>query len=292
MESSAVNIRQVYFSLLRRCFTAEEKQFVESFLTTHNLSGFVEETLEQVEKIAALSDSIKPVDLDDIKTIAYHTLKAFNTAIATIKQETEKARIKELLSKFGNLLQMEISQRTSQNYPEVSKSVIDGLAQAVHTEKYNPEDFKQHFPSGDIDISKKEITVELGTNKKEFLIWDEHKADLNQCARLLSNDYFYFKSINEFKSLFNDPYGSTTLKCEDGKINNLILFFEKLWDEDIIILKGGNGFWLNLERRLVDYRKQPFDFPFRKRAYNLHAKSPTEPIILKELEQILASIKK
>lgn len=292
MESPAVNIRQIYYSLLRRCFMPDEKQFVETFVLKHNLAFFIDDTLKQVEKIAELSNKAIPVDLDEIKTISYNVLKTFNTAISTIHEPIEKERIKSLLSKFANLLQMEISQRTSLNYPEVSRSIIDGLTQAVHTEKYNATDFKQHFPSGDIDIREKEVTVELGTKRKEYLVWDDNEADLDECIRLLTDEYFYFKSINEFKTIFNDPYCNSTLKCEEGKINHMILLFERLWDEDIIILKGGNGFWLHLEQRLVDFRKKPFDFPFRKRAYNLQTKFPAGQIILKELEQIIQRIKK
>lgn len=292
MEHPAVNIQQIYFSLLRRCFTPDEKEFVDNFVRKHNLSSFIEETLKEVENIAELSNKEIPVDLDEIKTISYHTLKTFNTAISSIQEQNEKEQIKSLLSKFGNLLQMEISQRTSLNYPEVSKSIIDGLTQAVHAEKYNESDFKQHFPSSDIDIREKEVIVELGTKRKEYLIWDEKKASLDECAQLIVNDYFYFKSANEFKSLFNDPYGNSILKCEEGKINYLILLFEKLWDNDIIILKGGNGFWLHLEQRLVDFRKKSFDFPFRKRSYNLETKFPVGQIILKELEQIIQRIKR
>lgn len=292
MEQPAVNIRQIYFSLLRRCFMPDEKEFVDSFVRKHNLSSFIEETLKQVEAIAELSNKEIPLDLDEIKTISYHSLKTFNTAIATIQEQEEKERIKSLLSKFANLIQMEISQRTSLNYPEVNKSIADGLTQAVHTERYNETDFKQHFPAKDIDIREKEVTVELETKRKEYLVWDDKRADLDECARLIATDYFYFKSINEFKKIFNDATGKSILKCEEGKINYLILLFEKLWNEDIIILKGGNGFWLHLQQRLVDFRKKPFDFPFRKRAYNLHAKSPVEPIIIKELGQIIQRIKK
>ena len=292
MEHQAVNIRQIYYLLLRRCFTSDEKQFVDDFILKHNLSTFIEETLTQVERIAELSNKSIQVDLDEIKTISYHTLKTFNTAITSIQEAQEKDRIKSLLSKFGSLLQMEISQRASLNYPEVSKSIMNGLTQAVHAEKYNESDFKQHFPSNDIDIREKQVTIELDSNRKEYLVWDDSKGDLTECSQLLTVEYFYFKSINEFKNIFNDPYRKSILKCEEGKINHMILLFERLWDEDIIILKGGNGFWLHLERRLVDFRKNPFDFPFRKRAYNLQTKFSSGPVILRELDQIIKRIKK
>jgi len=292
LESPTVNIRQIYYSLLRRCFTPDEKQFVDSFVLKHKLSSFIEATLKEVEKVSELNNKDVPVDLDEIKTISYHTLKTFNTSISTIKEHQEKERIKSLLSKFANLLQMEISQRTSVNYPEISKTILEGLMQAVHAEKYNESDFKQYFPSSDIDIRERAVTVDLGTKRKEYLIWDNDKADIDECIRLLIDEYFYIKSIIEFKSIFNDPYCNSLLKCEDGKINHLILLFERLWDEDIIILKGGNGFWLHLEGRMVDFRKKPFDFPFRKRAYYLQTKFPASKIIIRELDQIISRIKK
>ncbi len=292
MEQPAVNIRQIYYSLLRRCFTPDEKQFVDDFVLRHNLSIFIDETLSQVETIAELSNKAIPLDLDEIKTISYQTLKTFNTAIASITEQEEKEKLKSLLSKFANLLQMEISQRTSLNYPEVSKSITDGLAQAVHTERYNASDFKEHFPSGDINIRDSVVTVELGTDRKEYLVWDDQMADLDECVRLITQEYFYTKSVNDFKKIFKDPYGDSVLKIEEGKINHMILLFERLWDEEIIILKGKNGFWLFLQHRLVDFRKQPFDFPFRKKPYYLRTKSPATPIILNEIDQIMQRIRK
>ncbi len=292
MEQPAVNIRQIYYSLLRRCYTSDERLFVDSFVLKHSLTFFIEETLQQVEHLAELSNKAIPVDLNEIKTLSYETLKTFNTAVATMQDQEEKERVKNLLSKFANLLQMEISQRTSLNFPEVTKSIKEGLKQAVHTEKYNKSDFKQHFPSHDINITDSVVTVELETEKKEYLVWDDSMADLEECIRLIIEQYFYIKSANDFKKIFNDPYCDSQLKIEDGKINHMILLFERLWDEDIIILKGKNGFWLLLERRLVDFQKKPFDFPFRKRAYNLNNKFSIGANIIKELDQIVNRIKK
>lgn len=290
MEQPAVNIRQIYYSLLRRCYTPDERTFVEGFILKHNLAGFIEDTLQQVEKLAELSNKAIPVDLTEIKTLSHQSLKTFNTAIAAITDQQEKDRIKALLAKFANLLQMEISQRTSLRYPQVNKTIKEGLEQAVHSERYNETDFKTYFPSSDIDVSRTDVSVDLQTNRQEYLIWDDEVADLDICVRLITSEYYYIKSVNDFKNIFSDPFCKTFLKCEEDKINHMILLFDRLWDKDMIILKGGNGFWLHLKKRLVDFRQKPYTFNFRKRAHDLKTRFSAGPVILNELDQIFDQI--
>jgi len=282
--------------LLQRCFTTDEKEVVDTFIVRNDLSQFIHSTLNQIGKIAELSNKSIPVDLDDIKTIAYQTLKTFNTAIARIQDLEEKVKIKKLLGKFGVLLQMEITQRTGTLYPDVISSIDNGLKQAIHAERYDEDDFKQYIQSenvlrDDINVSDNEVTITQETDRKEQLLWNNTKASLDKCIKLITKDYFYIKSGNEFKKLFSEASNDIQIICHDGKIHNLIVLFDSLWDADVIILKGSNGFWMHLKSKVVDFRKKQFDFDFKKKAHYLRTKAPTRQMILNEIKQIMENIR-
>lgn len=296
MEQRAVNIRHIYDSLLLRCFTTNEKQVVDDFIVRNDLSEFIHITLNQIEKIAELSNKSIPVDLDEIKKIAYQTLKTFNTAIARIQELEEKIKIKKLLGKFGVLLQMEISQRTANLFPDVISSIDDGLKQAIHAERYDENDFRHYVQpqktlKDDVIVTDKEVTIIQETDRKEHLMWNNAKANLDKCIKLITKDYFYIKSGNEFRKLFDDTQAEVEIICHDGRINYLIVLFDSLWDKDIIALKGANGFWMHLKNRLVDFRKNQFDFDFKKKAHYLRTKAPSRHMIINEINQIIENIR-
>lgn len=291
MEQAAVNIRQIYDALLRRSFSDEEKIFIENFIVKHQLTEFVSDSISKIEILAELSNSGKTVNIDEIKTIAYLALKKPNSAIATITDPLEKKKVKYLLSKLGRIIQSEISQRTNK-HPELIKAIDEGLDQAVHTEQYDVSDFNQHFPTLDLNIKDSKISIENNKPRKEYLEWNHDHADLNKCVELLTDEYFCIRSSNNFKSLFDDPYNQCILKCKPEKINLILLLFDRLWTDELIILKGGKGIWTLLEGRFRDFDNNPFPFKFAKRLNKIKSDVKSDSVIFRELQQILESVKK
>lgn len=291
MEQSAVNIRQIYDALLQRSFSDEEKIFIENFIAKYELAEFLDSSIKKIETLAELSNSDNPIDINEVKTITYLALKKPNSAIATISDPIEKKKAKELLSKLGRIIHSEISQRTGMHHPEIRLAIEEGLDQAVHTEQYDKTDFEVYFPAADINIKGSKVTITKEKERKEYLLWDSTKANLAECARLIFTDYYYTRSINDFKLLFTDRFGQAILKCEPDKLDRLLLLFEKLRKEKIIQLKGGNAFWVHLKLRLVDKCKNPFDLDFRRKVSKLRLKSDTYTQIFSELNQIVEKIR-
>lgn len=291
MEQSAVNIRQIYNALLQRSFTDEEKIFIENFIVKYELTDFLNTSIKKIETLTELSNTESPIDISEVKTIAYLVLKRPNSAIATIDDPIEKKKAKQLLSKLGRIIHSEISQRTSKHHPEISQAIEEGLDQAIHTEQYDKTDFQIYFPSSDINIKGSKVTITEEKERKEYLLWDSDKANLDECARLIFTDYYYTRSVNDFKSLFADRFGQSILKCDPDKLERILLLFERLRKEKFIQLKGGNAFWLHIKSRLVDKCKNPFDVDFRRKVSKLRSKSPTYAKILNELDQIIDKIR-
>jgi hypothetical protein len=291
LDQSAINIREIYASLLKRCMNDDEELFIQDFISRHGLKSFVDESITKIEAITDLINKGFPIDLNEIKTLSYQALKQFNTIIGSLDDLNEKEKIKTLLSKIGRIIQSEISHRSGNNKSEIGQSIAEGMEQAVHVEQYDESDYKQHFPTRDLNIKDSKITIENNKARKEYLEWNEKRAHLGKCIQLLTDEYFCIRSSNNFKNLFNDPYNLSVLKCKANKINLIILLFDRLWTDEIIILKGGKGIWSLLESRFRDFDNNTFPFKFAKRLSKIKSEFPPDAVIFKELEEIMATIR-
>jgi len=281
-------IRELYHGLIKRCLEPEEWQLVNQFIEQYKLTGFINEILHQVEHLIDGVQSTGNLNVEEVKTIAYRSLKKFNQFIRQLGDKEEKSALKGHLSKVVRGIMIEIHQRVPMHAREVQMAIEQGMEQAVFVERYDKGDFEQHLQLDYKDVSKARVSVEKGS---DYLVWHHQKANLNRLIYLLQNDYGCIKSGNDFKGLFDNPDGKGKIKWDNKKTDLLIILFRELYDRKWITLKRGKGLWKVIKNRIMDFDKNNLTMDFAKRLNKLKAKNPANTGAARDAKEILSAIK-
>lgn len=294
MESSIINIREIYRRVTERCLEPQEISEVVNFTVDNKLDQFTEDLINKIEALIQSVQNGLPLDLEEIKTIGYSILKKFNSSLKPIQSGEEKSAIKKILAKLARGFLAEIHHRSPTYGKEIKKAIAMGMEQAIDVEEYDRKDFERYLQLDYTDIEGKQISIETGkssaTQPKEYLKWNHEKADLRKLVHLLVEDYDCIKSINDFTTLFDNPDSTTKIKWNLKKIDLLILLFDYLYDNGIIEIKRGKGLWKVLVFRMMDFGKNPLPGKFAKRLDKLKVINLSESTAHKELEQIKSTL--
>ena len=222
LKNQTLSIKELYEYILDRCLENNERLVIETFLTRHHLSTNIEEIITQIELLIKNASTDKRINMEALKTIAYKILKQFNNSIKSIHEEGEKKIIKSNLSKLARCILVEVQQKAPAYAEKIKEAISNGMRQAVIVEQYDMEDFENYLQLDYLDISQSKITVVSISENREYLIWDDKKANLKNLIHLLKNDYDCIKSQNDFATLFNQPDNTTKIKWNRNKTEFLL----------------------------------------------------------------------
>lgn len=290
MRKTGLSILEIYQHVLSMCLESDERLLVDKFIQKHQIDHFLNELINQIQGLIDVADDSNALNIEEIKTIAYKILKKFNLFIKTINDLKEKDAIKNHLVKVLRGILIEIHQKAPQFSVEIKMAISHGMQQAVFVEQYNKEDFEKYFQLDYIDISLSKVSIK-SIVPKPYLVWKHGKANLKELCHLLSNDYDCIKSQNDFETLFDNPDKTNIIKWNSTKADLLIFLFNRLYLDNLIEIKRGKGLWKILKIRFVDFDKNTFKVDFAKRLNKLKADLESNPLIIKELDEIINKIK-
>jgi hypothetical protein len=291
LEPSLPRVESLYRHLIIRCLDQDEQSIFLEFINKFKLDEFINSIIKQIEDIihdVTINNSIKA---DEIKTIAYTSLKKINERLKQIESQNEKEKLKKLISKLAKAIILEIEQQSPSHAAPVKMAISQGLEQAIKLEGYDKKDFEAHLKIDYNDISKVQISVVASSSITEYLLWDNQKANLKALIHLLLNDYDCIKSKAEFGSLFEQTQNKKNVRWSSKKTDFLILLINSLYKEGYIKIKNGKGIWKVIMSSFVDFDKNPFTFNPTKRLNILNNKESLKSPLAKDIREILDSIK-
>lgn len=106
-------------------------------------------------------------------------------------------------------------------------------------------------------------------------------------------DHGLVKKKNTIKAFFNcDDQSGCQVQCYGAKRNHIVLLFDRLLEEKILVLEGPKGHWKLLENCLVDEQGQKLSENFTQLLSKLKTQKDEKSFIFDEIELIVAEIRK